>query len=457
VIEDDASGGNVETSGTFDPASDGIDFYESLEGMRVQVNNPVAVGPTTTAGVIPVLGDNGANASVRTNRGGIVLRSNDGNPERIFLDDAVLAGSTPAGVNVGDHFSGPAVGVLDYNAGSFKLELTQALTRVSGGLTAETTSPPAPGQLAIASFNVENLDPTDPQSKFDGLAGAVVHNLAAPGIIAVEEVQDNDGPANTSVVDATTTWNKLITAITAAGGPTYTFKQINPVDDADGGEPGGNIRVGFLFRTDIGLSFVAGTPGDATTAVTVSNSGNSADPVALNRNPGRIDPANSAWNSSRKPLVGKFSFNGKPFFVIANHWNSKGGDNPQFGKFQPPVLSSQTQRTQQATAVAGFVNQIKAIDPAARIVVAGDLNDFPWSQPVQTLVSNTGLTDLPGTLPDAERYTYDFEGNSQVLDHILLSAPLVNAGFGYDVVHLNSEFANQLSDHEPQVAKLTIQ
>jgi hypothetical protein len=30
----------------FDPASDGIDFYESLEAMLVQMNNAVAVGPT---------------------------------------------------------------------------------------------------------------------------------------------------------------------------------------------------------------------------------------------------------------------------------------------------------------------------------------------------------------------------------------------------------------------------
>src|SRR5205085_6951329 len=35
IIEDDASG-SVETTGVFDPDFDGIDFYESLEGMRVQ-------------------------------------------------------------------------------------------------------------------------------------------------------------------------------------------------------------------------------------------------------------------------------------------------------------------------------------------------------------------------------------------------------------------------------------
>ena len=52
------------------------------------------------------------------------------------------------------------------------------------------------------------------------------------------------------------TATRLIAAIQAAGGPVYHFRQINPVNNQDGGEPGGNIRVGFLFRTDRGLSFV---------------------------------------------------------------------------------------------------------------------------------------------------------------------------------------------------------
>ena len=39
VIEDDATG-NVEAPGVlFDPAEDGLDFYESMEGMLVQMND----------------------------------------------------------------------------------------------------------------------------------------------------------------------------------------------------------------------------------------------------------------------------------------------------------------------------------------------------------------------------------------------------------------------------------
>jgi predicted extracellular nuclease len=76
-----------------------------------------------------------------------------------------------------------------------------------------------------------------------------VNHLRAPDILAIEEIQDNDGAANTAVTDASATWNGLIAAIQAVGGPTYQYRQIDPVDDQDGGEPGGNIRVGFLFRT----------------------------------------------------------------------------------------------------------------------------------------------------------------------------------------------------------------
>jgi predicted extracellular nuclease len=47
-----------------------------------------------------------------------------------------------------------------------------------------------------------------------------------------------------------------------------------------------------------------------------------------------------------------------------------------------------------------------------------------------------------------------FDGNSQVLDHILVSWPLRLLGTDYDLVHLNAEFADQASDHDPQVVRL---
>jgi predicted extracellular nuclease len=449
VIEDDATG-SVETSGVFDPASDGIDFYESLEGMRVQVNEAVAVGPTNAFGEIPVVGDDGATAGIRTTRGGVVIQPTDFNPERIILDDSVLP--TPL-VNVGDHFAGAVLGVLDYSFANFKLNITAPLTRVDEGLEREVTRSTRDQELAVATYNVENLDPTDGPAVFARHADYIVNHLRSPDLLAIEEIQDNDGPANTTVTDATTTWNLLIAAISAAGGPSYEYRQIDPVDDQDGGEPGGNIRVGFLFRTDRGLDFIDRPGGDSTTATSVS-----ATPSGprLSFSPGRVAPGDPAFTASRKPLAGEFRIRGRNVFVVVNHFASKGGDQPLFGRFQPPQRSSEVQRHAQAQVVNDFVDAILAVNPSANVIVLGDINDFEFSETV-SILSGGVLTSLMNTLAPAERYSYVFEGNSQVLDQILVSANLLsNFGIEYDVVHVNSEFADQASDHDPQVARLDL-
>jgi predicted extracellular nuclease len=448
VIEDDAPG-DVETGGVFDPAMDGLDFWESMEGMRVQLNNAVAVGPTNTFGETTVIGDDGANASVRTNRGGLVIRANDFNPERLTLDDSIV--SVPA-ANVGDHYTGSVAGVIDYNFGLFMLEVMASPTVVHDGVTPESTSPAGTNQVGVATFNFENLDPTDPPEKFARLAGILVDNLKSPDIVSGEEVQDDTGPADNGVVGADATLDELVAAIQAAGGPTYEYRYINPVNDQDGGEPGGNIRQVFLFRTDRGVSFIDRSGGDSTTPTTVVSGPGGPE---LSFSPGRIDPANSAFATSRKPLAGEFLFNGHHLFVVANHFNSKGGDQPLMGHFQPPTRSSELQRHNQAQVVHDFVGSILSADSNANVVVAGDLNDFEFSDTVSILKTGV-LSDLMDTLPQNERYSYVFEGNSQTLDHILTSDSLFNQTFVYDVVHANSEFADQASDHEPSVVRITL-
>jgi hypothetical protein len=450
VIDDDATG-DVETSGSFDPETDGIDFYESLEATLLRVNDPVVVGPTNGFGELWVLAAGGAGAGVRTIRQGIVIGPADFNPERIQLEDDIVLGATPA-ANVGDRFTTAAVGVLDYNFGNFELQLTTALTRVDNGLVREVTRTQRPNELTIATFNVENLSPVDPPSKFARLAGLIVDNLRAPDLVALEEVQDNDGPtdpATSEVTHATLTFQQLIDAIQAAGGPTYAFSQIDPVDDQDGGQPGGNIRVGFLYRTDRGLDLVDRPGAGPLTPNGVTGKNND---VQLRYSPGRIDPANAAWTASRKPLAAEFRYRDKTIFVIVNHFNSKGGDQPLFGRFQPPVRVTEAQRHEQAKVVNDFVDEILAANKNARIVVLGDLNDFEFSETLEILTGGV-LTNLMNKLPKAERYSYVFEGNSQVLDQVVVSGKLDKRETSYDVVRVNAEFSDQASDHDPQVAR----
>ena len=47
-----------------------------------------------------------------------------------------------------------------------------------------------------------------------------------------------------------------------------------------------------------------------------------------------------------------------------------------------------------------------------------------------------------------------FDGNSQVLDQILVSKELLRPRPEYDSVHVNAEFADQASDHDPQIARV---
>jgi uncharacterized protein len=437
--------GDVEAA-PFDITANAMDFYESLEGMLVRVVDSVASGPTSGFGELSVLP--GGAGGPRTVRGGIRYTYADPNTERVILDDVIAP--VPA-ADTGDFLPGPVDGVLDYSFNNYKLLVLATPSIVDRGPVRESTRAQRRGELAIATYNVENLDPGDPVAKFDRLAAGIVTNLAAPDIVTLEEVQDNNGPTNDGTVAADQTLALLIDAIVRAGGPRYSFRSIDPVNLADGGEPGGNIRVAFLFRTDRGLSFVDRPGGDATTATDVVRAGPLRPELTLS--PGRIDPANPAFANSRKPLVGEFRIHGNTVFVIANHFNSKGGDRALYGRFQPPVRASEEQRHAQAVAVRGFVDKIRAVNPFAAVVALGDLNDFEFSQTADILVGQGDLIDLPRVLPPAERYTYVFEGNSQVLDHILVSWPLALLGLQYDVVHINAEYSDQASDHDPQVVR----
>ena len=147
-------------------------------------------------------------------------------------------------------------------------------------------------------------------------------------------------------------------------------------------------------------------------------------------------------------------------FVIANHFSSKGGDDPLFGRVQPPVRISEVARHWRRQAeVNDFVDQILAMDRKANIVVLGDINDFHFSETVDILTGRRMtappvLTTLLDLLPAGEQYTYVFEGNSQVLDQILVSRTLLRQSPEYDVVHVNAEFFDQASDHDPSVMQV---
>jgi predicted extracellular nuclease len=162
--------------------------------------------------------------------------------------------------------------------------------------------------VTVATYNLENLDPGD--GKYDLLANDIVYSLRAPDIIGVQEIQDADGAGGGSNVSGTVTAQGLIDAIFAESGIRYTYVEVAPSSaGTTGGEPGGNIRNGYLFRDDR-VDLMDGSLSLLTDA---------------------------AFNGSRKPLVATWSFNDQQFTTINVHFTSRGGSDPLMGGCSAPA------------------------------------------------------------------------------------------------------------------------
>jgi predicted extracellular nuclease len=152
--------------------------------------------------------------------------------------------------------------------------------------------------------------------------------------------------------------------------------------------------------------------------------------------------------------VGVFEVEGRTITIVGNHFKSKGGDDPLFGVNWPPIRITEEQRKAQARVVRDFVNSILDADPDTLVMVTGDLNDFQFSEPdegidhpvaiLEGVEGGVPLTNLLNLEKDDERYTYVYDGNSQVLDHMLVSPALYDLFVGGDVLHFNASFPDDL-------------
>lgn len=101
------------------------------------------------------------------------------------------------------------------------------------------------------------------------------------------------------------------------------------------------------------------------------------------------------------------------------------------------------------------------ITPSARVIAAGDFNEFSFVEPLTVFASQSGLSNLDEVVstPPAERYTYIYEQNCQALDHVYVSGGVVEGkGAKLEHVHVNTWVAydEQGSDHDPSVALVDV-
>lgn len=407
-------------------------------------------------------------------------------------------------LDMGDSL-GNVSGIIDTDFGVMKLYVTQALAADKVAALDDTTPVQEVTTLAdgdarslrIATFNVENLSPvgtvyderptpdlTTNQAKFDLLAQHIATNLDAPDILIIEEVLDNNGAGRTGTGDADVTWNALVSTVNAATGKIYQWVDEVPAfvagTDGDvGGAPGANQRVGFLYDTGrVQLGDLAADASIEDRRKYTDRIGDgirdAGDLIAIDDTGLGIDPAQ--WSGTRRSIVGEFKFNGQTVYAFGSHLPSKGGSGDPYeitqnGAAGQPANGDWALRNELGHDVWQVQNRASQ---HGNVVSGGDFNEFWYNRPLEVL---TGYANPDGTpnatgadfvnlmvqeLAPAERFSYDFDGRSQVLDSILADQALA-AVASYDVVHINTGYNERAgannpasSDHDPSLASFDL-
>ena len=436
-----------KTPTKYDPENEALDYFESLEGMRVNINKPKILGPQYKGDIYVLPGN--YNGQKLNNIGGVNLRPGVQNTETIAIEvgKKVVAKAK-------DYFNEDITGVFTYRYKTYRIDPYKVPKVQDGGLKREVSKIyPAEDKLTIASYNIENFSANSkgrdetPEEKVDKIAKSFINEVHSPDIITLIEVQDNNGGVNDGTVEGVKSGEKLADRIKSFGGPEYKYTEVAPIDGKDGGKPGANIRVAYLYNPNR-VTLIGKDKGGSEEAARFVDG-------HLEKNPARIDPTNINFEKVRKSLAAEFDFKGERIVVIANHLKSKLGDDAVYGANQPAIENTKAQRVEQAKLLNAFVREGLRQNPNLKFVLTGDFNDFEFSDTVKTIVGNE-LVNLMAEHEAGDRYSYFYRGSNQSLDNILVSKNIKDRVL-FSPVHINASFMEEhgrASDHDPVVVQI---
>ena len=402
-------------------------YFETLEGMNVRLAEGTAV-----AGGRNKFGELFLQPGVRRAPEDRVFRTES--PADLLAADSDAGAGDPSNPLVDDDSTTEIVadlfdvvrdleGPLGFSFSNFKI-VNQALPVVEEGPVAypfDRIAPRADTELRFASFNVQNFFPeggdldrrivtrAEYEEKRDRIADAIGDLLERPDLVAVQEVADK----------------AILTDLAARlGGYTAHLEE---------GNDGRGIDVGFLVR-------------DTATAANVRQLGKDA-----------AGPEGSDCSDvdgglfDRPPLAIDVTRGDVTATYFSNHFASKAA---------PDAC-----REAQAAFVRDRVAEVEAAGGEA--VVAGDLNAFEDESALTTLEDDkTTLDNLWDRPPGPERYSFQFGGRLQTLDHVLVTEGLAPRVTDFLFAHISNDYAerratgepdgHKVSDHDPPVLTLRV-
>jgi len=475
----------VTLTSTDTSPSGSIEQLERLESMRVAVSSLTVTGPTQ-GGVVETTAtgtSNGVFYGVITGiprpfrEPGVQVPDPlppgspccvprfDANPERLRVDSDGLLGATALEVTAGAVVTN-LVGPLDYGFRTFTvLPDPGSAPGISGNISVTPLRPPLQGEFTVGSFNLYRFfdDVNDPGIGEPVLTPGAFANRLGKASLAVRNVMRSPDIIGVQEAEGLPSLQALATRINAdtvtGGGPDPQYQAYL----IEGNDPGG-IDVGFLVK------------GSRVDVVAVTQEGKTA--TYVNPLTGLPELLND-----RPPLVLEASVRSTPTHaafavtVIVNHLRSLNGiDAPVDG------ARVRAKRRAQAEFLANLIQARQAADPTARIVSIGDYNAFEFNDGYVDVIGtirgvptpadqvllasgdlvNPDLVDLVTALPAPQRYSYVFDGNAQVLDHVLANAALLPFFAGIEIAHNGADFPEtyrndasrpeRISDHDMPVA-----
>ena len=426
-------------------------YYESREGMMVSLSEALAVGPTDA---------DDRNWLIRSDLGlGRVFQGDPaGIGEIICVDDRGIFKINPD-LKVGARVNG-LQGALDFSYSDYCVQLSVAPVVVpddskkTTGKLDEETEP----TFTIATFNLNDLfdtvddpytddtrlSPTEYQRRLQKRAMVIHEQLGEPDLIAVQEAE------NMEVLLALASRPEIQS--------TYQFLLL------DGPDTHG-IDVGFIYKPDRFQLLEFGAYQGCTTLIDgLGPDGNQdvhnpQNVITCDTDADGIADGNRLF--SRPPLVVKLRANfgiQDDFWLVNNHWKSKAEDTDAT-EFTLP------RRLGEAQFLSNLTEEIRISEGGANLIILGDLNDFPNSQPL-SLLTDEGFFDITQNIDSSNRYTYIYHGISQVLDYILLNKASTLNPLAVIPIHINADYPYRLSmdettfhrssDHDPLIVQFSM-
>lgn len=443
------------------------ELLNRLEGMLVKIESGASfIQPSNHFGDYVVLPkdthiEDLYEDAIRAKHGGIIVPHD----AQIWLPSfRIISKQNAPRLNVGASLESDVTGPLHFRSQSYQLQINHPIHIKNKKITpSQSTFSNDSNTIRVMTLNCFNLDPIietaskvkNPSTDIDDdigsgqfrrLAEAIVSNAKCPDIVALQEIQDNDGAEQSNEVAANLTYKLLIKAITFLGGDKYRWVDIPPENQQDGGQPGGNIRNGFLYKSD-SIEIVKG----------------SVKRLANNE---------PAYKDTRKPLQATFrkkelSGNNKnlELTVINVHLASKRHQQSLFSPDRPRFDPKEQTRIEQARFLQSATQALQKQNHA--YYITGDFNDLEGSATLTALLNDANgkvtNTNLIQQLPKNERYDYNHRGKLHVLMHGIVSKELAESGrASYEILHGNEligvtpgQEGGRGSDHAYVVAKFS--